>query len=338
MTATRIDGKTPGGKRSLLADKIPLDTPFLIQIFPVYGCNFKCNYCIHSVNESDRAFISNKKVLDFIEYKKFIDDLKEFPNKVKMLRFAGTGEPLLHKQIAEMISYAKKSCIAESIDIVTNAEYLTKELSDKLIEAGLTTLRISLQGLNESSYLKTCGKKIDYNEFVNNIEYFYNNKKDTKVYIKIIDCAIESGEEDLFYNTFENICDYIAVEHVLPATDNIDYSDIIKGKSNLTQNGNDLQHVTICPQPFYMMQLNPDGNIAPCCAMETTSIMGNIYEQSAINIWNGKVFNEFRIKQLRNEKSDYNTCAKCLQYKYSMFKEDCLDSYSEKILKKMLKL
>lgn len=335
MAAIRIDGKTPGGSRSLLANSIPLDTPYLIQIFPVYGCNFKCNYCIHSVDEKERSFIANKKVLDFNLYKKFIDDLKKFPKPIKMLRFAGTGEPLLHKQIADMIYYAKENKIAESIDIVTNGEYLTKSLSDSLIKAGLTTLRISLQGLNENSYLKTCSKKIDYKAFVESIEYFYKNKKDTKVYIKIIDCAMDCGEEELFYKTFEKICDYIAIEHVLPATDHIDYSDVMKEKSDLTQNGNKLQEANVCPQPFYMMQLNPDGNIAPCCAMETTATMGNIKVNSATDIWNGKVFNEFRIKQLKNEKSEYNICAKCVQYKYSMFKEDCLDSYSKKLLNKI---
>lgn len=335
MTAIRIDGKTPGGNRNLLADLIPLDTPLLIQIFPVYGCNFKCNYCIHSVNEKDREFISDKKILDFNEYKKFIDDLKEFPKKIKMLRFAGTGEPLLHKQISDMISYAKKSDIAESIDIVTNAEYLTKSLSDSLIESGLSTLRISLQGLNENSYKKTCDKKINYEKFIANIAYFYKNKKDTKVYIKIIDCAMEPGEEKLFYQTFEQICDYIAIEHVLPATDHIDYSNVMKKGNDLTQNGNKLQEALVCPQPFYMMQLNPDGNIVPCCAMETTAIMGSINTERIIDIWNGDIFNKFRINQLKNGKSNYKICAKCVQYKYSMFKEDRLDSYTKQLIKKL---
>ena len=49
MRAQRIDGQTPGGKRTRLADVLPLASPFSVQIFPVYGCNLACAYCIHSV-------------------------------------------------------------------------------------------------------------------------------------------------------------------------------------------------------------------------------------------------------------------------------------------------
>ena len=44
MKAQRIDGQTPGGKRTRLADVLPLSTPFSVQIFPVYGCNLACAY------------------------------------------------------------------------------------------------------------------------------------------------------------------------------------------------------------------------------------------------------------------------------------------------------
>jgi len=48
MRAVRIDGQTPGGKRNKLKDALPLDTPYMVQFFPIYACNFKCGYCIHS--------------------------------------------------------------------------------------------------------------------------------------------------------------------------------------------------------------------------------------------------------------------------------------------------
>jgi MoaA/NifB/PqqE/SkfB family radical SAM enzyme len=47
MKAKNISGQAPGGKRTKLADVLPLDTPFVVQIFPDYACNLRCNYCIH---------------------------------------------------------------------------------------------------------------------------------------------------------------------------------------------------------------------------------------------------------------------------------------------------
>jgi len=93
MKAKDISSQAPGGKRTKLADVIPLDTPFVVQIFPVYACNFKCCYCIFSIDKSKRGFISDKIVMDFDLYKKCIDEIALFPNKVKVLRFVGIGEP-----------------------------------------------------------------------------------------------------------------------------------------------------------------------------------------------------------------------------------------------------
>lgn len=92
MRAQRIDGQTPGGKRTQLADVLPLDTPFSVQIFPVYGCNLACAYCIHSVPAEQRGFVAGKVMLDYGLYETCIDGLAEFPRPLKMLRFAGTGD------------------------------------------------------------------------------------------------------------------------------------------------------------------------------------------------------------------------------------------------------
>lgn len=74
--------------------------------------------------------------------------------KLKLLVFAGLGEPLLHPQIAEMAAYAKKREVAGTVRIITNASLLTHKMSDSLIEAGLDSLKISLQGVTEEAHHK----------------------------------------------------------------------------------------------------------------------------------------------------------------------------------------
>ena len=151
ISVKKLDSvKTPGGERSLLGEKLPLEMPYLIQIFPVYACNFKCGYCLHSLDRKLHGYISEETLMPLERFKKIVDDIKLSGVKIKMLRFAAIGEPLLHPQISEMVEYANKAGIAESIDIVTNGALLTKELSAKLIEAGLSKLRISLEGDRKS--------------------------------------------------------------------------------------------------------------------------------------------------------------------------------------------
>lgn len=332
MKAVRIDGQTPGGKRTHLAEVIPLATPYIVQIFPVYGCNFACNYCVHSVPKTERGYITDQAMMDFELYKKCIDDLGEFPEKIKMLRFAGTGEPLLHKDIAKMVDYAAKKQLTSSIDIVTNGSKLTPELSKDLVDAGLSTLRISIQGVTDQKYKQITGREIDFTQFREQLAYFYHHKGKTQIYLKIIDCALEDNEEERFLEIFGDICDLIAIEHLLPAVAQIDYSAISKQSSKLTQNGVALQEAEICPQPFYLMQVNPDGNIVPCCAMETAYVLGNCKQQSVYEIWHSQRFNDFRKTQLLKQKGIYPVCRDCQQYKYAMFAEDVLDNDAGRLL------
>lgn len=329
--------QSTSSSRTILAQAVPLKTPFIVQVFPAYACNFRCNYCIHSIDPSKRGFISDTKYLDFDLYKKAIDDLKEFPEKIKMLRFAATGEPLLHPQIAEMIAYAKEQNIANSIEIVSNGALLNKKLSDDLINAGLDWLRISIQGINSKKYMEISNAKLDFNKFVENLTYFYKNKKNTKVYIKIIDCALGDGEDKIFYDLFENISDKIAIEHLVPVVSEIDYTKLTNKVMNTTQNGNPTSNVEVCPQPFYMMQLNPDGNIMPCCSMLTPITLGNIKDESMKEIWTGQKYKCFQMLQLNKLKSSNEVCAKCQSYKFGMFPEDVLDNNTNELKNRILK-
>ena len=59
--------------------------------------------------------------MDMGLYRKCIDDMRGFDRQLKMLRFAAIGEPLLHRDIAEMVRYAKQAGVAQSVDIQRRA-------------------------------------------------------------------------------------------------------------------------------------------------------------------------------------------------------------------------
>jgi len=339
MRAEIIKGQSTSSARLVLADNIPLDTPCVIQIFPAYACNFRCKYCIHSLSSSKRGFVSEKTFMDYAVYEKCIDDILGFPRKVKMLRFAATGEPLLHPRIGEMIEYASKKGVTDSIEIVTNASLLTHELTDKLINSGLNWLRVSVQGLTSKKYKEITGVNFQFEKLVDNLKYFYKNKKETKVYIKIIDVALNKDEEKLFYHIFGDICEKIAIEYLVPAVPDIDYAGVSNSKFILTQNGNEVNSsLIICPQSFFMMQINPDGNVVPCCSMQTAYVAGNCKNENLIDIWNGEKYKAFQIMQLKKEKATNRVCRKCQLYKYAIFKEDVLDDNADELLKLYLKM
>jgi len=327
-----ISGQAPGGERTKLADVLPLKTPFVIQVFPIYACNFKCNYCIFSIDESKRGFISDKIIMDFDLYKKFIDDLAEFPNKIKVLRFVGIGEPLLHKNIIEMIEYAVLKNVANVIELLTNGSLLTPEKSDALIKVGLTRMVVSIQGTTAEKYKKTSGIDLDFEKFINNLKYFYENKKDAQIYIKIVDTALDNKEDEKrFYDIFGEVCDTIAIEHTVPIHHGIDYENVLTKGGEVTQFGLPVSEVKICPQPFFTMQINPDGKIVPCYSFEYPNIVGDCNNESMKDIWDGDKFQNFRRKMLDGIKDVCDTCKECSIITYRLFPEDDLSDDAERL-------
>ncbi|MGD0281077.1 MAG: radical SAM protein [Dissulfurispiraceae bacterium] len=335
MRAKIISGQAPGGKRTVLAEVLPLDTPFVLQIFPVYACNFKCGYCIFSVEKAKRHFISDKTVMDFDLFKKCIDDIARFPNKVKVLRFVGIGEPLLHRNIADMVKYAVAKDVANIVEILTNGSLLTPAMTDSLVAAGLSRLVVSLQGTSKDKYLEVCGTNVDFETLVENLRYFFNNKGKAQMYLKIVDCALDGkNDEQKFYDIFGDICDTIAIEHAVPIHSGVDFESVLKEKDGaVTQFGLPVSEVHICPQPFFTMQINPDGKIVPCYSFEYPGIMGDCNEQAVDEIWKGRQFQQFRRTMLDGSKNVCGVCANCNIIKYRLFPEDVLNNEAGRLKK-----
>jgi len=105
---------------------------------------------------------------------------------------------LINKDIPVMVKMAKDAEIAERVEIISNGSLLDKTMSDRLIEAGLDTLRISLQGLNSKKYKDICGANINFDDFMDNIRYFYAHKNNTNLFVKIMTYAWKKAKKKSF--------------------------------------------------------------------------------------------------------------------------------------------
>lgn len=333
MKAKDLSGQAPGGKRTILAKVLPLDTPLVLQIFPIYACNFTCKYCIFSIPRKKRGFISDKIMMDFKLLKKSVDEMADFPHKIKTLRFVGMGEPLLHPRITDMVKYAVAKKVAEKVEILTNASLLTPKLSDALIAAGLSRLVISIQGTNKKKYQEISRVNINFETFVNNIKYFYEHKNKTIMHIKIVDVALDNKEDEKrYYKIFGDICDTIGIEHVSPIFPNVKFNRVLKG-NRYTQFGLKVSKVQVCPQPFFTLQINPDGKVVPCYSVTYPAILGDCNKQTLLEIWNGKKYRWFRRKMLNGAKTVCKLCANCGIIKYRLFPEDNLNKDADRLKK-----
>jgi len=111
----------------------------------VWNCTKKCNLkCIHCYSHSDSNY--DPYELSTEEAKKMIDDISDFGCPV--LLFSG-GEPLLRKDIFELIDYAVNKNLRAVLS--TNGTLLTKDTTAKLKKYNLSYMGISLDGLTKTN-------------------------------------------------------------------------------------------------------------------------------------------------------------------------------------------
>lgn len=271
--------------------------------------------------------------MDFSLYQKCIRDLGEFPEAVKVLRIVGIGEPLLHPELLPMIRFAHERKVANTLELLTNGVLLTPTITDELVASGLDRLVISLQGTSAAKYREICGADVDFEAFLENLRYLYGNRRNLHVYIKIVDCALNGAEdEERFYRLFGDLCDTIAIEHAVPIHHGVDYADVLRDDEEpKTQFGLPVTEMTVCPQPFFTMQVNPDGNVVPCYSFEYPVIVGNAGDMSLQEIWNGDSFQSFRRRMLEGLSTAGSVCADCQISRYRLFPEDDLTPHADRL-------
>lgn len=322
-------------KRKPLIDQLPLDAPLGIHVCPSSFCNFRCEYCEHSMDSfsfGKGAGCLTEEFMTKDTFRLVVDQMREFSHPINTLNFAWMGEPTLNTDLPEMITMAKKAHVAKKISIVTNGSKLDKEYCDRLIEAQPDLIRLSLQGLNEESYLRVAQYKMDFQEFVSNIRYLYENKRQTLLYIKIMDVMLKGKNEiKQFHDMFDNICDQINVENLIPLWKDVDISQT---KNDFEKNyfGQETHEVQVCGYPFFQIMIAPNGDIYPCCSVEYTADykdgmkMGNIAEMTLKEYWMGGGIKKLRLLQLSG-REQHSICAACAFPKYHTAKEDQLDDH-----------
>ena len=131
-----------GGSQSGLKVQLPSHLA-KIYIEPTNQCNLKCSTCIRNVWDEPQGMMSEEI------FSRAMEGLRAF-SPVPTVFFGGFGEPFLHPGIVEMIRQAKS--LGTSVELISNATLLTKELSLAVIEAGLDMLWVSLDGATPESY------------------------------------------------------------------------------------------------------------------------------------------------------------------------------------------
>jgi len=322
--------------RVALRECVPLDTPFLLLLEPTFNCNARCNYCLQA---SKREGLERRGLrFGSMEWDMFIEivqQISDFPQKIKKVTLSGNGEPLLHKQLPDMVRLLRECGNVEKVLVVSNGTLLTPKLSDALLDAGLQEMRISLQGVTAEKYKEICGITINYDAFRENLRYFYERRNACLFKVKVADSALDDGDEERFYQLYGDICDYIGIEHIYTQFQGVDYSGNLREDNRKTRYGYDYAKLHVCSAQFFKLNVLWDGRITLGYPDGIIFEGFNTSETTLSKVWNSPERLNFLLSHLKHDYSKRPECKTCTRWDNSILPTEMLDGHEAEIISRM---
>ncbi|SDP74363.1 cyclic pyranopterin phosphate synthase [Halobacillus aidingensis] len=138
-----------------------------LRISVIDQCNFRCTYCMPAeIFGPDYAFLPKEELLSFDEIVRLAKIFAQFG--VEKIRLTG-GEPLMRKDLADLVRRLKEIDGIEDIAVTTNAVFLVRQ-AQKLKDAGLDRVNISLDAIEDHVFQETNGRGIKTKPVLKGIE------------------------------------------------------------------------------------------------------------------------------------------------------------------------
>lgn len=243
-------------------------------------CNLKCKIC---TRPPDGAPIGHMDILLAKELLK-----QAYDCGISSIGFHTIGEPLLYPHLKEVLAFAKN--LGFSIQVTTNANLLTKENSDMLLNIGIERIRVSLDGTGE--VYNSIRRGGDFNHTIKNIEYLFNKRSVNslpKIGLNYVVTKETVGCISEFKKNYGKLFDEIRFMPLfnLGSVEN----DYVK-KESIVSFKNDKYP---CFKLWANMHILFNGDVSVCCVdYDHKLIIGNVNNRTLLDLWNSSAYMNYR--------------------------------------------
>ena len=277
--------------------------PPMVLIELTNTCNLRCAKCTLVNTSRKRGFIDDALV------KKVLGDV-ESAGALTEIAFSGSGEPTLHPRLVDYVKAARSIPNVGVIGFATNGVALNPDLSEKLLDAGLTRLKASLDTDDAAEYQRLNGRDA-YEQVKSNFLRFCEINQATGNRCRVtLKATLYENDHTLARRIKEQWEPYVAQVRVTP----------VHNWAGLEKRGlNSTFSRTPCRMLWQQVQVLLDGQITLCCmdSMEGRFNMGDAREQNLSSYW----LHDPELKRIRRchevlDLKDLPDCANCDMWAY----------------------
>lgn len=255
--------------------------PKVIEIQFHNLCNSNCLICPYKD--------MNYKVeyMDGDLFNKFLNEIED--GKLTRIIPYLNNEPFIQKDYINKVKKIREKCPNTEIEISTNVSMLEESKIEELLQLNLTELRLSVFGYSDTIYKKMM-PGLNKEKVFNNLNSISQKFKKSNTIISIV--MIDNDEID------EN--EFIKMKEL--ATNlgfKLEKWGFLDRSKNVSYKSNQIYFSDICGceqnRPLERMHILANGDVILCCQdWRHTIVLGNIKENTIMEIWNSEKYNDLR--------------------------------------------
>lgn len=301
--------------------------PSYVRVIVGNTCNLKCVMCpyhgpaIKPTHTTD--FFQGKKVMSWEMMERLAHDCgqAEIP-----ILIGSVEEPLLHPQLIDFIQLCREQGVPR-VHLTTNGQLLDETRATALLNAGLTSIDISIDAATPETYLKIRGS--DFNQVESNVIDFLKIRKRLGIACEVRTSFVRNRdvtteEEETFLNNWVSKVNSVFVLNVA------EYQETnMRLRNNNQAVQAPLQYYQqkaqgrwACLFPFMEMSVLPDGRIYYCIETlfrlgfdQDIKSLGDYNQQTLPEIWSGDLFQQLRQDLILNQLEQRAACKDCDMWK-----------------------
>jgi len=277
--------------------------PSYINIEITNTCNLACDMCPNSQIADDKKGFMNIQL-----FRKIIKEIDSFGSS--NLLFVKQGEPFLHPQVHDFLSFLRQTKNRQNILWVSNGTTLTKKHIDALIEYQIDELNLSIDSLQPETYFGIRGVKLE--KALKGIELLQETKIKKKSELPRISVNMVIRKDNVheiksaraFFNKHN-------IQHTVQKY-NQDYTGLDVGTARWTLRNDHMPERYPCAHVFVNVVINYDGSVSLCCAdWANVYKIGDLHKKSIHEIWNSDEYKFIRECYLNGHYDKISICANC---------------------------
>ena len=296
--------------------------PVFVSIEPANFCQLACPECpVGMARDADHddTVHGKKTTLSLASFSTILARVSPY---VHTMQFFFQGEPLLNDSLPEMISMAQKEGLYTIVS--TNAQRLDAAMAERLAQAGLSRIIVSMDGWTQASY-EQYRKGGDVERCKQAVRWLHEAKRRTgsRMTIELQCLYLKTNEHE--WQVFRDEYKRLGADHLTMKTAQLyDYAHgnpLMPTDSHYARYRWDKKKQAYTPKRAltnYCRRLwtgcviDVEGNVLPCCFDKQRQYrFGNILTADSLAaVWHGAKAEAFR-RNILHHRSDIPMCTNC---------------------------